>query len=87
MSQPYEDYVYKMQSDISICSAVFMYTFLVTFLIGTFKYKLIVIEMITEVQLIYYSLITISNPNPSFQGLMSMKFIGGFYTMPSGLST
>ena len=83
----YDETAYKLQSSIQTCSTVFMYTFFGVFLLGVFKCKLIVTEMIVEIQLIYYSLITIYNPNPPFQGLMSMEFIGGFYRFPPGLST
>jgi hypothetical protein len=74
-----------MESGIAICANVFMYVALVVVLLGAFKHKLIVLEMIIEIQTIYYSMVTVSKINETWRGLAVMKFIGGFFTKPSNM--
>lgn len=75
----------QMESGIAICSYVFMYVALVILLLGSFKHKLIVLEMMIEIQTIFYSIITVNNMNESWRGLTVMKFIGGFFTLPNSM--
>lgn len=72
------DYL-AIQDPISVCSQVLMYALLLTFALGIMRCKVVALEMIVEVQLVFYSFATIPNFTPSFLGLSSMKFIGGFY--------
>lgn len=75
-----------MQTSIETCSTFLMYAFLLTFILGIFGSKSVATEMIVHAQIIYYSLITVFKPNPSFLALTNMKFIGGVYVHPNNLT-
>lgn len=56
-----------------------MYLFLITFVLGLFGNKLIAVEMISVIQIAFYSLVSVPNPNSSMLGLMSMQYVSGYY--------